>query len=149
MSSSIMGNVARLAFIIFFFNIAMLTGKAQTVRAVHHISGQGSNMTVYEYNAVDVAPSFPGGTISLMRYINAMRRYPASAYEQNIEGRVTCGFVVSADGSIREISVMKSAHPSLDAEAVRLIEKMPKWEPGTVEGRKVAVYCVLPIAFRL
>ncbi|MDE5935486.1 MAG: energy transducer TonB [Muribaculaceae bacterium] len=149
MNPSFVSNVARLAFIIIFFNIALLAGKAQTIRAVHHISGQGGSTTVYEYNSVDIVPSFPGGKISMMRYINRERRYPAEAYERGIEGRVTCGFVVTADGAIREVRVLKSAYPSLDAEAVRLVEKMPKWDPGVVDGVKVAVYCVLPIAFRL
>ena len=85
----------------------------------------------------------------MMRYINSERRYPSQAYDQGIEGRVTCGFVVGADGSIKEVSVLKSAYPALDAEAVRLVESMPKWDPGIVDGEKVAVYCVMPIAFRL
>lgn len=144
-----MSNVARLAYLILFFNIALLVGKAQTVRAVHTMSQARGTTTVYEYNSVDIAPSFPGGKLSMMRYINRERRYPAAAYERGIEGRVTCGFVVLADGSIREVSVLKSAYPALDAEAVRLVENMPKWEPGIVDGVKVAVYCVLPIAFRL
>lgn len=144
-----MSNVARLALTILFFNIALLVGKAQTVRAVHHIAGNSGTTTVYEYNSVDIAPNFPGGKLSMMRYINRERRYPAAAYEAGIEGRVTCGFVVLADGSIRDVSVLKSAYPSLDAEAVRLVENMPRWDPGIVDGIKVAVYCVLPIAFRL
>ena len=149
MNMSSMSNVARVAFTIILFNIALLGVKAQTVRAVHFVSGQGSTKPVYEYNAVDIPPSFPGGKLSLMRYINSERRYPAHAYDKGIEGRVTCGFVVGADGSIREVSVLKSAYPALDAEAVRLVESMPKWDPGIVDGMKVAVYCVMPIAFRL
>lgn len=149
MSVSRMSNVARLAFTIIFFNLALLGLKAQTVRAVHYVSGTGSQKPVYEYNTVDRQPGFPGGKMSLMRYINAERRYPAQAFERGIEGRVTCGFVVGADGSIRDVSVLKSAHPALDAEAVRLVEAMPRWEPGEVDGVKVAVYCVIPIAFRL
>lgn len=144
-----MNNITRLVFIILFLNLAIFIGKAQTVRAVHYIAGPGNASPVYEYNSVDIAPSFPGGKISMMRYINQKRRYPSSAYEKGIEGRVTCGFVVAADGTIKDVSVVKSAYPELDAEAIRLIESMPKWEPGIIDGCNVAVYCVLPIAFRL
>lgn len=143
-----MNNIIKIIGLALFFNLALLPCKAQVVRTVHS-SGGYTSTPVYEYNTVDVTPGFPGGSAALMRYINSQRRYPAEAYTQGIEGRVTCGFVVTADGSIKDVTVVKSAHPALDAEAIRVIESMPKWEAGIIGNRRVAVYCVLPVAFRL
>lgn len=103
---------------------------------------------VYLPESVDVAPSFPGGDAAMMRYINAQRRYPAAAYAAELQGRVVCGFVVAADGTIGQVDVIRGVERSLDAEAVRLIRSMPQWEPGELAGRKVAVYCIVPVPFR-
>ena len=104
---------------------------------------------VYEYDYVDRQPQFPGGDCAMLSFINSERRYPASAYENKIEGRVLCGFVVNADGSISDVSVMRGVEDSLNREAVRIISEMPRWNAGEVSGERVPVYCIVPIAFRL
>lgn len=104
---------------------------------------------VYEYDNVDVQPTFPGGNTALIRFINSSRRYPTQAYQQRIQGRVLCSFVVQSDGSITHVNVLKSVEPSLDREAVRVISQMPQWQAGRMGHECVPVYCILPIAFRL
>lgn len=104
---------------------------------------------VYEYDYVDIQPSFPGGNLELIRYINQSRRYPTDAYSKGVQGRVMCSFIVNPDGSISHIRVIKGVEHSLNCEAIRLISEMPKWEAGRVNNEAVAVHCLLPIPFRL
>lgn len=107
------------------------------------------SIDVYEYDSVDVHPQFPGGDIEMVSFINGERRYPLSAYREGIEGRVLCSFIVNADGSLSHISVIRGVEESLDREAVRILSKMPDWIAGEVDENPVAVYCILPIPFRI
>lgn len=106
------------------------------------------SIDVYEYESVDVHPSFPGGDTEMLRFINGERKYPSKAYRDGIEGRVLCSFVVNEDGSLSHISVIKGVEESLNREAVRILSKMPAWDAGMIDETPVPVYCILPIAFR-
>ena len=106
-------------------------------------------MEVYEYDYVDVQPQFPGGERGLTNFINKTREYPYHAYKRGVQGRVLCCFIVGADGRVSNVQVIRGAgDESLDREAMRVIREMPRWKPGRVNHTKVAVRCVLPIAFR-
>lgn len=93
--------------------------------------------------------TFPGGKQGLMQYLTSMIRYPGDAIMGNIEGRVVVSFVVESTGEITDVKVARSAHPSLDKEAVRLVESMPNWNPGMLNGKPVRTKFALPITFRL
>ena len=101
------------------------------------------------YQILDKMPSFPGGESALIKYLNMNIRYPVTAAEISIQGRVICRFIVKKDGSIFNVEVVRSLDPSLDREAVRVIEGMPKWNPGMQDGEPVNVRYVLPINFRV
>lgn len=103
---------------------------------------------VYDYDFVDVQPSFPGGDTEMVKYINKNRVYPQEAYEKGIKGRVIYSFIVNADGSISEISLLRGVEESLNREALRLISEMPRWRAGKMGNIPVPVYCVLTIPFR-
>ena len=103
--------------------------------------------TIYE--RVEVPPQFPGGDDELMRWLGNNINYPAIAQEQGIQGQVILRFVVSPDGSVGQIEVLRSLEPSCDREAVRAVGKMPKWTPGRQNGNPVFVYYNLPVRFRL
>lgn len=94
-------------------------------------------------------PTFPGGTNALLTYLKNHLRYPASAKKFGEEGRVICSYVVDTDGSITDVKVVKSVSPDLDAEAVRVIRQMPKWNPGHRNGTPQKVNYTMPITFRL
>lgn len=96
----------------------------------------------------EVFPRFPGGNDALMRYLSKNLRYNSTAIEFGISGRVFISFVVQADGSISEVKVLKGLGYGLDEEAVRVVKVMPRWLPGTQNGRPVAV-AYLPIQFSL
>lgn len=99
--------------------------------------------------AVEKQAEFPGGIQALMHWLSMNIRYPESAQQGNIQGRVIVKFVVNADGTISHPTVLKSVEPSLDQEAIRVVMAMPKWEAAENHGQKVASYFNLPIAFKL
>lgn len=101
------------------------------------------------FDVVEQPPSFPGGQGALMAWIKDNLKYPVVAAENGIEGRVIVQFVVGKDGSISNVTVVRSADPSLDKEAVRVISKMPKWTPGKQNGTTVNVKYTCPVTFRL
>lgn len=98
---------------------------------------------------VENQPSFPGGMDKLGPWLHKNLKYPASAQESCVQGRVVVQFVVNKDGSIVEPKVIKSVDPALDKEAIRVVSAMPKWSPGRMRGRPVRVRFVLPVTFRL
>lgn len=92
-------------------------------------------------------PTFPGGQKAMMQYLAENVKYPASARQKKITGRVIIQFVVEKDGSITEAKVMKSVAPELDAEALRIVNSMPKWTPAMQDGKAVRVKFFIPIVF--
>lgn len=124
--------------------------KAQTYRVSSGNSSEGikSYIEVYEYDFVTEKPSFPGGDRLLLSYINSTRCYPEEAYKRGVEGKVTCSFIVNKDGSISHVRVLRGVEPSLNREAVRILSRMPDWNPGRLEGETVPVRVVRSVAFR-
>lgn len=99
------------------------------------------------YLAPDVLPEYPGGQRAMQEYLAKNLIYPREAMENNISGRVLVQFVVMEDGSLDGFKVVIPAHPLLNEEAVRVIKSMPKWIPGTDEGKVVKVRYNIPIKF--
>ncbi len=98
---------------------------------------------------VEKMPEFPGGQGELMKFLAKSIKYPVIAQENGIQGRVTCSFVVNRDGTIVDATVVRGVDPSLDKEALRVINAMPKWSPGEQRGKPVRVKYTVPVTFRL
>ncbi|MDR2470359.1 MAG: energy transducer TonB [Tannerella sp.] len=98
---------------------------------------------------VEKQPEFPGGMAELMSFLNKSIKYPMVAQENGIQGRVTCSFIVEKDGSITGAEVVRGVDVSLDKEALRVINSMPKWKPGEQRGKPVRVKFNVPVNFRL
>ena len=101
------------------------------------------------YYITEVSPEFTGGRQAFLDYLKANVNYPPECREAKIQGRVLITFVVDKDGSIKNARVLKSVHPLLDAEALRIISAMPKWKPGLQHGTPVSVQYSVPVNFRL
>jgi periplasmic protein TonB len=99
--------------------------------------------------AAEQMPAFPGGDDELTKFIQDHLRYPASAAEMGIEGRVTVRFVVSRTGEVTNVEVVRGLDVACDREALRVVKLLPKWIPGKQSGRNVPVYFTLPIYYRL
>ncbi|NDP21638.1 MAG: energy transducer TonB [Paludibacter sp.] len=95
---------------------------------------------------VEKMPEFPG---NVFKFLSENIHYPQNAIDGDIQGKVYCEFVVNRDGSIVDIVVVRSVHPSLDKEAMRVIKLMPKWSPGLQRGKPVRVKYTLPVSFKL
>jgi len=95
---------------------------------------------------VEKTPVFPG---DLNQYLTAQIRYPDTAARENIQGRVLLRFVVRNTGDVSDVTVVRSVHPLLDEEAVRVVSAMPRWQPAMRAGIPVNAYFTLPVWFRL
>ena len=100
-------------------------------------------------DAVEVAPEYPGGYNAMFDFISKNVKYPESAKNQGLEGRVFVQFVVEKDGSLSSFQVLRGVSDDIDAEAIRVLKMMPKWKPGMNEGNPVRVQYVLPFKFQL
>ena len=100
------------------------------------------------YKFVEQVPQFRG---DLGTYLSNNLRYPDSARIKGIQGRVKLQFLITERGQVDSIKVLESVHPLLDAEAVRIVKKMPRWTPGRSipDNKKVKVWYMLPITFAL
>jgi TonB family protein len=101
------------------------------------------------YRTVDEMPVFPGGDTGLLNYISANTKYPKEAKDKGIQGQVFVRFIVKEDGSVSEVSILKSANPLLDSEAVRVVTTLSNFKPGKFNGNAVPVWFILPITFAL
>ena len=108
-----------------------------------------SVMTDGAYRVVDVMPEFPGGDTALLKYIADSTHYPKDAKTQAIQGKVIVRFMIKANGSVSEVSVLKGVSPSLDEESIRVVKTLPKFNPGKLNGKTVPVWYMIPISFTL
>ena len=97
----------------------------------------------------DVIPEFPGGEDSLFAFLSRNIKYPAEAKKADIRGRVFVTFVVEKDGRITGERILRDIGGGCGEEVLRVIRAMPKWKPGTQDGKPVRVQFNLPVAFEL
>ena len=98
---------------------------------------------------VEDMPEFPGGELALRKYIANAIKYPVIAQENGIQGKVYVQFVVDKDGGISDARIARGVDPSLDKEALRVVNALPKWKPGQQRGKPVRVSYTVPINFVL
>ncbi len=96
-----------------------------------------------------VEPAFEDGLAELYVYLRKHLHYPDKSFEDGTQGTVLTRFVVMKDGSIEQAEVIRSVSPELDAEALRVVRKMPAWSPGLMDGDPVKCRFNLPIVFKL
>lgn len=101
------------------------------------------------YIIVEQMPIFPGGDEALRNFVTNNIQYPEEASKKEISGRVFVSFVIGKDGSVQNVKVARSVDPQLDAEAIRVVKSMPKWNPGQHRGKPVKVSYTIPINFSL
>lgn len=99
--------------------------------------------------AVEQPAEFPGGNAALAKWLSNNLRYPETAAQNDVSGRVVVKFVVEKDGTVANATILKGVDKDLDREALRIVRKMPKWQPGKNNGVAVRSYFNLPVVFRL
>lgn len=100
------------------------------------------------FDVVEQMPEFPGGDSAMVAFIHKnITPQPMAQCYSGIGGKVFCKFIVEKDGSISNITVIRSLDPTCDKEAVRVLKLLPKFIPGKQNGQPVRVYYTLPIIF--
>ena len=100
------------------------------------------------FDRTEEMPQFPGGHMGLIQYLSSNVRYPEDAKKTGAQGRVVVSFIVEKDGSISNARVTKPTYSSFDDEALRVVNAMPKWIPGKVNGKPEKIKYSIPINFR-
>jgi TonB family protein len=96
-----------------------------------------------------VPPQFKGGLEAFYRYLGNSIQYPDDARATNVQGKVVLSFIVEKDGKVTNVVVKKSVSPTIDAEALRVLNDSPRWIPGTLFGRNMRVTYSVPVSFTL
>lgn len=116
--------------------------------AIIAIPGNAQNDEEVFY-VVEEMPEFQGGEKAMRKYIADNIKYPEEAQKDNIEGKVFISFVVAKDGNVKDAFIERGVAPSIDKEALRVINSLPKWKPGKQRGETVNVKFTVPIQFKL
>lgn len=101
------------------------------------------------FHIVEDLPKYPGGAVEFMKWLTRNLQYPASARSRKIQGKVVAVFYVEKDGHVTGISITKSLSPECDREALRVLRKMPNWEPGIQNDQPCRTKVSIPIVFKL
>ena len=101
------------------------------------------------FRYAETMPEFPGGMEAMYAYLQKEIKYPKSAINKKIEGTVLIEFVIEKDGKVTNVKPLVPLSSECDSEAIRVVKKMPKWKPGTNDGKPVRCYFNLPIRFKL
>ena len=88
-------------------------------------------------------PSFPG---NIQQFLRTHLVWPAGRKNKNVEGRVVVKFYIDRNGTCSQFKVLRSLNPSFDAEALRVLKLMPKWNVSSMEGN--GAWYVLPVSFK-
>jgi TonB family protein len=114
------------------------------------VEANSSNLdTKPTFTVVEIMPQFPGGDGELMKFISNNLHYPQIARDNDITGTVYLTFVVDENGDVVETKVIRGAEKSLDAEAVRIVNSLPRWTLGRQSGKAVRTQFTFPVKFKL
>ena len=101
------------------------------------------------FHVVEDLPQYPGGAVEFMKWLTRNLQYPAIARSRKTQGKVVAVFYVEKDGSVTGISVTQSLSPECDREVLRVLRKMPKWQPGIQNDQPCRTKVSIPIVFKL
>ncbi len=112
--------------------------------------GEGGSDMDKPFFMVEVMPTFKGGDINNFReWVQKRTNYPQAAIENKIRGTVYLTFIVEKDGSVSNVTILKSVHPLIDSEAIKAIAASPRWSPGLQRGQPVRVRYQISLNFVL
>ena len=102
-----------------------------------------------DFRVVEDLPQFPGGAVEFMKWLTKNLKYPPSAQQRKVQGRVVAQFIVNKDGSISDLMLVEKVSPELDREALRVLRMMPKWTPGVMDAKPCRTKVCIPVVFKL
>ena len=133
------------------FSLALANGPKPDFREDSE-EARRNNSDVVSFYDCDVRPTFfrsNDPSSFLERWVYVYLRYPQSAVDEGVQGRVLVDFVIDEKGKVRDVKVARGVDPRLDAEAVRVVAASPDWKPGVLRGKKVKTALSLYVEFRL
>ena len=102
-----------------------------------------------DFRVVEDLPQFPGGAVEFMKWLTKNLKYPPSAQQRKVQGRVVAQFIVNKDGSISDLVLVEKVSPELDREAMRVLRMMPKGTPGVMDAKPCRTKVCIPVVFKL
>jgi len=130
-------------------NVTFDKGTDDVAAPVATVNTQITEETDVPFVIVEQMPQFPGGEGEMMKFIRKNLQYPTLAQENGISGTVIVNFVVDRDGKITLIKVIRGIGGGCDEEAIRVLKKMPAWNPGKQGGKAVLVSFTMPVKYVL
>ena len=119
--------------------------------ANNKVNSYDSNNLLFEndsiYETVDKVPVYKKSRGNIQKYLAKQLKYPVDALAKEIEGKVLVSFVVTKDGELANVELVKGLYESIDKEALRVIHSLDKWKPGVVNGEVVHTKVTLPVHF--
>ncbi|MDO8993788.1 MAG: energy transducer TonB [Daejeonella sp.] len=106
-------------------------------------------MELHTLDGIENYPEFPGGHSAFIKFLSRNLKYPETAVEKGIEGKVLISFIIEKNGRLSNIKILRGIGYGCDEEAIRVLEKSPEWKPGIQNKQKVRVAYTLPINFSL
>ncbi|KQN38112.1 hypothetical protein ASE92_01325 [Pedobacter sp. Leaf41] len=101
----------------------------------------------FDFNSIEKPPEYPGGLQKFYQYLGRNTKYPKQAWKDRIGGAVTLSFVVERSGDLTEVMVVSGLRKDIDEEAIRVVSKSPKWNPGIQDGKPVRVKYNIKVNF--
>ncbi|MES2656541.1 MAG: energy transducer TonB [Bacteroidota bacterium] len=98
---------------------------------------------------IEIPPQYPGGEEAMYKFLNENIKYPAEERKNGITGKVIARFVISDAGDVTNITILSKTPEAFNKEVIRVLQLMPKWKPGSQNGKPVQVYYKIPIAFSM
>ncbi len=147
MKTAQMANVNVLIPIVLVSSLIVLLGCKPSKQVINHAKSDQHQDEVMV--TVDEMPEYPGGIVALTNFMAQRVKYPVEAQRKGIQGKVYVNFIVEKDGSVGAVSIARGVYPDLDAEALRVVNLLPKWKPGKQKGKLVRVLYTVPINFAL
>ena len=100
-----------------------------------------------DFRVVEDLPQFPGGASEFMKWLTRNLKYPASAQNKKIKGRVVAQFIVNTDGSVSDLELTEHLEAACDREVLRVLRMMPKWQAGVMNAKPCRTKVCIPIVF--
>lgn len=100
-----------------------------------------------DFRVVEDLPQFPGGASEFMKWLTKNLKYPASALNRKVKGKVVAQFIVNKDGSVSDLELLQKLDPSCDREVLRVLRMMPKWQAGLMDAKPCRTKVCIPVVF--
>ena len=102
-----------------------------------------------DFRVVEDLPQFPGGAAEFMKWLTRNLKYPASAQQKKVKGKVVAQFIVNTDGSVSDLELTEKLEKSCDDEVLRVLRMMPKWQAGMMNAKPCRTKVCIPVVFNL